>query len=66
MARTSILIMLLALALLAGCAADHLRGGLYDAFRVRNDLQSSPAERLGQPDSPNYAEYERQRQERNH
>ena len=54
-----LLLTLLGLLLLAGCTADHLKQGLYEGLRTRNDLQSSPAERIGKPDSPNYQEYER-------
>jgi hypothetical protein len=52
----------LGLLLLAGCTTDHLKQGLYEGLRTRNDLQSSPAERIGKPDSPNYQEYQRLQQ----
>jgi hypothetical protein len=57
-----LLLLLMGLLCVAGCAAD-VRPGLYEGFRVRNDLQSPPSERLGKPDSPNYLEYERLKKE---
>ena len=65
MIRTAMLLLAaLGLLLCAGCTTDKVRQGLYEGFRVRNDLQSSPSERLGKPDSVDYLEYERQRKER--
>jgi len=64
MIRTATLLLLgLGLLFLAGCTADNVCHGLYEGFRVRNDLQSSPPERAGKPESPNYLEYERLRKE---
>lgn len=64
MIRSAMLLLtVLGLLLLAGCAADNVRHGLYEGFRVRNDLQSLPPERVGKPDSPDYREYERLRKE---
>ena len=48
----------------AGCTTDGVQHGLYEGFRVRNDLQSSPSERIGKPDSLDYQEYNRLRKER--
>jgi hypothetical protein len=59
----SLLIMVTLVAVLAGCTTNQVRGGLYEGFRVRNDLQNSPAERVGKPEAPNFNEYERQRRE---
>jgi hypothetical protein len=56
-------LLLIALALCAGCTADNVRQGLYEGIRTRNDLQSSPAERVGKQESIDYREYERQRKE---
>ena len=42
---------------------NEVKDGLYDGIRTRNDLQNSPPERLGKPESPNYPEYERLRKE---
>ena len=53
----------LGLSLCSGCTTDGVRQGLYEGFRVRNDLQSSPSERIGKPESVNYLEYERLRKE---
>ena len=51
------------LTLLAGCTVDNVRRGIYDGVRVRNDLQSTPAERVGTPQAPDFSEYERLRKE---
>ncbi len=56
-------IILLALFPLAGCTADHLRQGMYEALKTRNDLQSAPSERIGKPDAPDYQTYDRMRRE---
>ena len=64
MIRTVTLLLIgLGLSLMAGCTADNVRHGLYEGFRVRNDLQRSPPERAGKPESPDYLEYERLRKE---
>jgi hypothetical protein len=60
---TSLLVILLVLASLGGCTVDHVTQGFYEGFRVRNDLQSSPQERLGKPESPNYQQYEQLKKE---
>lgn len=65
MIRSVILLAVLGLLLLAGCSTDNLKHGLYEGFRVRNDLQSSPPERGDKPVSPDYQEYERLRKEQN-
>lgn len=44
--------------LMGGCSGDNLRQGLYDGFKVHNDLQASPSERIGKPDSPSYNQYQ--------
>lgn len=48
---------------LGGCSADHMKRGVYEGVRVRNDLQSSPQERIGRPETPPYPEYERLKKE---
>ena len=57
------LCLVLCLQPLAGCSTDRVTRGLYEGIRTRNDLQSSPAERLGKPDAQQYSEYERARKE---
>lgn len=47
----------------SGCTGENVRHGLYEGIRTHNDLQSPPPERLGQPASPDYSEYERLRKE---
>lgn len=59
----TLLLTALGLLFLAGCTTDHLKQGFYEGLRVRNDLQTSPAERIGKPESPNYSEYERLKNE---
>ena len=54
---------MLLMLLFSGCTGENVRHGLYEGIRTRNDLQSSPAERLGKPESPDYQEYERMRKE---
>lgn len=54
---------ILCLQLLAGCSTNNVTRGLYEGIRVRNDLQSSPPERFGKPEAPDYAEYERMKKE---
>ncbi len=61
--RTKFVLIVLGLSLFAGCTADNVRQGLYEGFRTRNDLQSTPPERTGKPESPNYSEYERLKKE---
>ncbi len=61
----TVLLALLALSSLAGCTADNLRQGVYEGLRTRNDLQSSPPERIGKPESPDYQTYDRMRREQN-
>lgn len=56
------ILMLAVLWLVAGCTADNVQHGLYEGFRVRSDLQNSPAERIGKPDAPSYSEYQRLKQ----
>lgn len=58
-----ILFSFLCLYLLAGCSTGNVSQGIYDGIKVRNDLQSSPAERYGKPETPDYQEYERMRKE---
>jgi hypothetical protein len=58
-----LLLTMLWLLLLTCCTADNVRHGLYEGIRTRNDLQTSPNERYGKPDSPDYPEYERMRKE---
>lgn len=58
-----IAIIVLGLSLLAGCTVDNMRQGIYEGFRTRNDLQYSPPERAGKPESPDYREYERLRKQ---
>lgn len=62
---TLLLLTLLCLLLFTGCAADNIRHGLYEGFRTQSDLQNSPPERVGKPESPDYLEYERLRKEQN-
>ena len=57
-----LLFALLWLQLLAGCT-DNVRRGIYEGFRVRNDLQNSPSERVGKQEAPDYQQYERLRKE---
>ncbi|OGW34109.1 MAG: hypothetical protein A2X58_11310 [Nitrospirae bacterium GWC2_56_14] len=61
---TMMLLTILCLLLLTGCSKDWFLHGMYEGLRTHNDLQSTPAERVGQPDSPNYGDYERMRKER--
>jgi hypothetical protein len=64
MTRSSIvLFIVLCLHLFTGCTTSNVTRGVYEGLRTRNDLQSSPSERLGKPASPDYAEYERARKE---
>lgn len=51
-------------ALLSGCSTSNLYGGIYEGVRVRNQLQSTPSERLNQAEPMNYQQYERERKER--
>lgn len=58
-----LLLTMLCIMLFSGCTGDNVRHGLYDGIRTRNDLQCSPPERFGKPESPDYQEYERLRKE---
>ena len=58
-----LLLIMLSLLLSSSCTGDNVRHGLYEGIRTRNDLQSSPSERFGKPESPDYPEYERMRKE---
>ena len=49
--------------LVAGCAKNGLYQGLYDGVRVRDQLATTPAERVGKPEIPNYQQYENMRKE---
>jgi hypothetical protein len=60
---TSLLFILLVPVSIVGCTVDHVKQGFYEGFRVRNDLQTSPQERLGKPESPNYQQYEQLKKE---
>ncbi|KAF0218957.1 MAG: hypothetical protein FD174_2473 [Geobacteraceae bacterium] len=55
---------MIGLIMIGGCATDNMRQGLYEGFRVQSNLQSSPPERVGKPESPNYQDYERLKKER--
>ena len=57
---TVLLLTLLWLRMLAGCT-DNVRQGMYEGFRTRNDLQTSPSERVGRQEVPDYREYEQLR-----
>ena len=59
----SLLCILLVPASLAGFTVDHVQQGFYEGLRVRNDLQSSPHDRFGKPESPNYQQYEQLKKE---
>lgn len=63
MPSIKLFIMLTLMTILAGCTTAQVRGGMYEGLRVRNDLQQSPAERLGKPEAPSFSDYERQRRE---
>lgn len=64
MIRFAMLLLIMPWVLLfTGCAADNIRHGLYEGFRTQSDLQNSPPERVGKPESPDYLEYERLRKE---
>jgi len=54
------------LQLLVGCSVKNVKTGIYEGFRVQNDLQSSPAERAGRPESPDYGQYEQMKKEQNY
>jgi len=58
-----LLLTVLSMLLFSGCTGDNVRHGLYEGIRTRNDLQNSPPERFGKPESPDYQEYERMRKE---
>ncbi len=58
---TVLLLIMLWLQLFAGCTMDNVRHGIYEGIRARNDLQSSPSERVGKQEEPNFSEYERLR-----
>lgn len=47
-----------------GCTSRQVYQGLYEGLKTRNELQSSPAERVGQPAAPGYGQYEQLRTER--
>lgn len=51
------------LAVVSGCTRDNLLHGMYDGFRVHNELQSSPPERAVRQESPAYSDYQRMRKE---
>ena len=59
-----LLLIMLGLLCFAGCSVDNVKHGLYEGFRTRQDLQSTPSERASKPESPNYQEYERLKKER--
>ncbi|MBJ6726556.1 hypothetical protein [Geomesophilobacter sediminis] len=48
---------------LCGCSAEHVKQGIYEGIKTRNELQSSPQERIGKPEQPSYSDYKRQREE---
>lgn len=54
------------LQLFVGCSVKHVTTGIYEGIRVQNDLQSSPSERLGKPESPDYGQYEQMKKEQNY
>jgi len=58
-----LLLIMLSLLLFSGCTGENVRHGLYEGIRTRNDLQNSPPDRFGKPESPDYPEYERLRKE---
>ena len=62
----ALLLFVLLLQLLVGCSVKHVTTGIYEGFRVQNDLQSSPAERVGRPESPDYGQYEQMKKEQNY
>ena len=49
---------------ISGCTTKQVYQGLYEGVRVRNQLQTTPAERAGKPEPFNYQEYEIQRNKR--
>lgn len=63
---TIMLFNILFLLLMTGCSKDRFLHGMYEGLRTHDDLQSTPAERVGRPDSPDYLEYERMRKEQSH
>lgn len=63
MRHAAVLSIVLCLLLLAGCSGNSLARGIYEGIRVRNELQSSPPERFGRPETPDFQEYERRRKE---
>ncbi len=49
----------------AGCTSKQIYGNLYEGVRVRNQLQTTPAEQIGKPDVPSYDQYEAERKRAN-
>ena len=60
----AVLCITLCLQILAGCSTGNLSRGFYDGIKVQSDLQSSPDERFGKPEAPDYQEYERMKKEK--
>lgn len=61
--RNAILFSCGILAVVSGCTKDNLLHGMYDGFRVHNELQSSPSERAVRQELPAYSDYQRMRKE---
>lgn len=53
------LVWALALTVLAGCSSQRVYQGVYEGARVRSQLQSTPADRVGKPELPvDYQRYD--------
>ena len=46
--------------LLCGCSSSNFKRGMYDGIQNYNQMQSTPAERIGKPDI-NYDQYDSER-----
>lgn len=58
------LVCVIGVGLIVGCTADSVKRGLYEGIKVQRDLQTTPQERIGTSDTPDYQSYERMRNER--
>jgi len=60
-ARPPLLVMLLTILLCTGCSNFNFSKAFYEGVQTRDQLQSTPSERVGKPEPMNYQQYESER-----
>jgi len=61
LARLFLPVTLLSMTLCSGCSNYNFSKAIYEGIQTRDQLQSTPGERVGKPEPMNYQQYESER-----